>query len=170
MAISRGLGTPASGSSSRRKVRPSCFAALHTRAHQLPAPNQEVLILPRTQQKTPREAVFFYWRSREDYSAALRSLRSSVRTDRRASARLSLVVKPLFSEVQILRACTTKKHRARRCFFIGDLERIRTSDPQLRRLLLYPAELRDLMLLCNKKHIFSLKSSDCCEKNAYCAT
>ena len=28
-------------------------------------------------------------------------------------------------------------------FLIGDLERIRTSDPQLRRLLLYPAELRD---------------------------
>ena len=29
---------------------------------------------------------------------------------------------------------------------IGDPERIRTSDPQLRRLLLYPAELRDRMI------------------------
>ena len=29
----------------------------------------------------------------------------------------------------------------------GDPERIRTSDPQLRRLLLYPAELRDLKKL-----------------------
>ena len=43
-----------------------------------------------------------------------------------------------------------KKLHARWSFFlIGDLERIRTSDPQLRRLLLYPAELRDQSRLDN---------------------
>ena len=47
-------------------------------------------------------------------------------------------------------------------FPIGDLERIRTSDPQLRRLLLYPAELRDHVL--SKKPYFYAKVKNCLHK------
>ena len=131
----------------------------------------EVLILPRTQ-KTPHEAVSFYWRSREDWALPQAGPPRVVRFAHRVLLRSTLVLTnyPLRTKRFSSSLERNKKHRARRCFFIGDLERIRTSDPQLRRLLLYPAELRDLALLCNKKHIFSLKSSDCCEKNAYCAT
>ena len=40
----------------------------------------------------------------------------------------------------------------------GDPERIRTSDPQLRRLLLYPAELRDQSIV-SLYSVFDGKSS-----------
>ncbi len=38
-------------------------------------------------------------------------------------------------------------HHLKGCFINGDPEKIRTSDPQLRRLLLYPAELRDHLII-----------------------
>ena len=57
----------------------------------------------------------------------------------------------------------TKKTPTKMPEFFGDLAAIRTRDPQLRRLLLYPAELRDhIIAFLNRlfRHIKSFLQTD----------
>ncbi len=108
--------------------------------------SSEVQILRslRIKKNTLERVFFFDWRSRED--DLLRGVHGRQSASRAAYFRLPLPgsrtsffrgSNPAISQNQ-------KKHSRKSVFFlIGDLERIRTSDPQLRRLLLYPAELRD---------------------------
>ena len=58
-------------------------------------------------------------------------------------------MKIIFSKILEKKDLQTQKNKttSKRGFIFGDPERIRTSDPQLRRLLLYPAELRDRQVI-----------------------
>ena len=104
--------------------------------------------------QNPTTRVGFYFNGDLERITSLRFVHCDNRLCRPAFSRMPLSC----SQTSFFRGSNPRYHILKQnpttrvgFHFNGDLERIRTSDPQLRRLLLYPAELRDQSYYKNRR-------------------